>query len=83
MGATAWCKLLLTCFVVANSPDAWYGGGTYGGTYPSHVQDDRIYQDGGGYYQRTSAPATRTRGGELSNYRSLGELVVVGGGAEL
>jgi len=50
-------------FLVADSPDAWYGVGNYVGTYPSQEQDERIYQDGGSYYNSSSAPAKRTRGG--------------------
>ncbi|PNF35963.1 hypothetical protein B7P43_G03529 [Cryptotermes secundus] len=44
------------------SPDTWYGGGSYDGPYPSHEQDGRIYQDGDSYYN-TSVPAKKTRSG--------------------
>jgi len=50
-------------FLVADSPDAWYVGRDYGVTYASQEQDDRIYQDGGSYYNSSSAPAKRTKGG--------------------
>ncbi|KAJ9574568.1 hypothetical protein L9F63_008264, partial [Diploptera punctata] len=46
-----------------DSTDTWYGT-NYAGTYStqSQEQDERIYQDGSGYYHNTSAPPKRTRG---------------------
>jgi hypothetical protein len=65
--------LLKDFFLVADSPDAWYGGGSYDGPYPSHEQDARIYQDGGSYYNNTSVPAKKTRSGELQMHQNISE----------